>query len=101
VDDDAWDRAVTAYDGVFTEQSATPVVRKVALSHLSIELGHLYMDDFAAGRPRLQAQFRGRPAVGRRRPAGLRRRAGAAPAPGEHLFPDRRLLHPVQHAAPR
>ena len=48
---------MTAYDGVFVEQSATPVVRKVALAHLSIELGHLYMDDFAAGRPRLQAQF--------------------------------------------
>jgi hypothetical protein len=48
---------VTAYDGVFVEQSATPVVRKVALAHLSVELGHLYMDDFAAGRQRLQAQF--------------------------------------------
>ena len=49
---------VTAYPGVFTEESAVPVVRKVALSHLSIELGHLYHDDFAAGRPRLLAQFR-------------------------------------------
>ena len=48
---------MTAYEGVFVEQSATPVVRKVALAHLSIELGHLYMDDFAAGRPRLRAQF--------------------------------------------
>ncbi|MFI7547313.1 SCO2522 family protein [Actinoplanes sp. NPDC049599] len=48
---------MTAYDGVFTEESATPVVRKVALSHLSVELGHLYMDDFQAGRPRLLAQF--------------------------------------------
>jgi hypothetical protein len=48
---------VTAYDGVFVEQSATPVVRRVPLAHLSIELGHLYMDDFAAGRPRLLAQF--------------------------------------------
>jgi hypothetical protein len=45
------------YDGVFTEESATPVVRKVALSHLSVELGHLYMDDFRAGRSRLLAQF--------------------------------------------
>jgi hypothetical protein len=48
---------VTTYDGVFTEESATPVVRRVALSHLSVELGHLYMDDFTAGRPRLLAQF--------------------------------------------
>jgi hypothetical protein len=48
---------VTTYDGVFTEESATPVVRKVALSHLSVELGHLYMDDFKAGPPRLLAQF--------------------------------------------
>jgi hypothetical protein len=46
------------YPGVFTEESAVPAVRKVALSHLSIELGHLYQDDFAAGRPRLLEQFR-------------------------------------------
>jgi hypothetical protein len=56
---------VTTYDGVFTEESATPVVRRVALSHLSVELGHLYMDDFAGGRDRLVAQFRAvRPWVG-------------------------------------
>ncbi|GAA3953292.1 SCO2522 family protein [Actinoplanes auranticolor] len=48
---------MTAYDGVFIEQSATPVVRKVPLAHLSIELGHLYVDDFAAGPARLAAQF--------------------------------------------
>ena len=48
---------MTAYDGVFVEQSATPVVRRVPLAHLSVELGHLYMDDFTAGRPRLLAQF--------------------------------------------
>ncbi|WP_433717587.1 SCO2522 family protein [Actinoplanes sp. CA-051413] len=48
---------MTAYDGVFIEQSATPVVRRVPLAHLSIELGHLYMDDFTAGRARLAAQF--------------------------------------------
>ncbi|MET8152146.1 SCO2522 family protein [Actinoplanes sp. NPDC049668] len=49
---------MTAYPGVFTEESATPVVRKVALSHLSIELGHLYMDDFRAGEQRLRDHFR-------------------------------------------
>jgi hypothetical protein len=48
---------VTTYEGVFVEQSATPVVRKVPLAHLSVELGHLYMDDFTAGRSRLRAQF--------------------------------------------
>jgi hypothetical protein len=42
----------------FTEQSATPVVRAVALSQLSIELGHLYMDDFKLGPARLREHFR-------------------------------------------
>ena len=40
---------MTAYDGVFVEQSATPVVRKVALAHLSIELGHLYISEEVVG----------------------------------------------------
>lgn len=48
---------MTAHDGAFVEQSATPVVRQLALSHLSVELGHLYMDDFKAGRRRLLTQF--------------------------------------------
>lgn len=41
----------------FAEESASPAVRSVALAHLSIELGHLYMDDFEAGPERLRAQF--------------------------------------------
>ncbi len=45
-------------DDVFTEESASPVVRSVPLSHLSIELGHLYMDDFEAGPGHLLDQFR-------------------------------------------
>jgi hypothetical protein len=45
-------------DGVFTEQGATPVVRSVALAHLSIELGHLYRDDFRRGEPALREHFR-------------------------------------------
>lgn len=49
---------MTAADDVFTEVSAVPAVRSVALSHLSIELGHLYMEDFAAGEPRLRERFR-------------------------------------------
>ena len=48
---------MTVIEPVFTEQSATPVVRAVALSHLSIELGHLYMDDFRAGPERLREHF--------------------------------------------
>ncbi|MEV8503496.1 SCO2522 family protein [Actinoplanes sp. NPDC051475] len=48
---------MTAADGVFTEETAAPVLRSVALSHLSIELGHLYMDDFKAGPQRLREQF--------------------------------------------
>lgn len=45
-------------DDTFTEESARPFVRSVALSHLSIELGHLYMDDFREGEARLREQFR-------------------------------------------
>jgi hypothetical protein len=49
---------VTAARDVFTERSASPAVRSVALSHLSIELGHLYMDDFKLGAEHLREQFR-------------------------------------------
>jgi hypothetical protein len=49
---------VTTAEDLFTEASATPVVRSVALSHMSIELGHLYMDDFRAGPDRLREHFR-------------------------------------------
>ncbi|UQU64036.1 SCO2522 family protein [Couchioplanes caeruleus] len=49
---------MTSVEGVFTEATAVPKVRSVKLSHLSIELGHLYMDDFKAGRERLLDNFR-------------------------------------------
>jgi hypothetical protein len=49
---------VTATDDLFTEESASPAVQSVALSHLSVELGHLYMDDFRAGESRLREHFR-------------------------------------------
>lgn len=45
-------------DDVFVEESAHPAVRAVPLAHLSIELGHLYMEDFAAGPEHLLTQFR-------------------------------------------
>lgn len=48
---------VTRSDDVFTEETAEPVVRSVGLSHLSIELGHLYMDDFRRGAGRLREHF--------------------------------------------
>lgn len=49
---------MTTADDLFTEESAAPVVQAVALSHLSIELGHLYMEDFRAGDARLREHFR-------------------------------------------
>jgi hypothetical protein len=39
---------VIAADSVFREATAEHRVESVPLSHLSVELGHLYMDDFAA-----------------------------------------------------
>lgn len=42
----------------FREEAADSRVESVALSHLSLELGHLYMDDYLAGTDRLVALFR-------------------------------------------
>ncbi|WP_433361592.1 SCO2522 family protein [Actinoplanes sp. CA-142083] len=49
---------MTTADDVFTEVSAVPAARSVALSHLSLELGHLYMDDYDRGEERLREHFR-------------------------------------------
>ncbi|GAB7052801.1 SCO2522 family protein [Catenuloplanes indicus] len=49
---------MTVPEVTYTETTATPRVRSTPLAHLSIELGHLYMEDFAAGPERLRAQFR-------------------------------------------
>jgi hypothetical protein len=50
---------VTTSDDLAAEVGASATtVRSVALSHLSLELGHLYMDDFMAGESRLREQFR-------------------------------------------
>jgi hypothetical protein len=43
--------------GEYHESSAEPVTRSVGLSHVSIELGHLYPEDLAAGRTRLRELF--------------------------------------------
>jgi hypothetical protein len=44
-------------DATFRELDAEPRVEAVPFAHLSIELGHLYMEDFNAGPDRLKAQF--------------------------------------------
>lgn len=42
---------------VFQETSAQPRTEAVPFSHLSLELGHLYMEDFAEGPERLYGHF--------------------------------------------
>ncbi|MEU8888209.1 SCO2522 family protein [Streptomyces sp. NPDC048442] len=44
-------------ESVFREETADPRTESLPLSHLSLELGHLYMEDFAAGPERLRAHF--------------------------------------------
>ncbi|NBM18401.1 SCO2522 family protein [Streptomyces sp. GC420] len=44
-------------EAVFRETTAEPVTQSVPLSHLSLELGHLYMEDFEAGPERLRDHF--------------------------------------------
>ncbi|MCN9239546.1 SCO2522 family protein [Streptomyces sp. RY43-2] len=44
-------------DAVFRETTAEPRTQAVPLSHLSLELGHLYMEDFEAGPERLREHF--------------------------------------------
>ncbi|MGW6541462.1 SCO2522 family protein [Streptomyces massasporeus] len=44
-------------DSVFHEPTAGPRTQSVPLAHLSLELGHLYMEDFAAGPGRLRDHF--------------------------------------------
>src|SRR3546814_19804948 len=43
-------RSVSGTGAVFQETSAQPRTEAVPFSHLSLELGHLYMEDFAEGR---------------------------------------------------
>jgi hypothetical protein len=45
-------------DAIFREAAAERRVKRVPLSHLSVELGHLYMEDFVAGPDRLRETFR-------------------------------------------
>lgn len=47
-----------AGEAEFREVAAEPKVESVSFAHLSIELGHLYMEDFAAGPDFLRRHFR-------------------------------------------
>jgi hypothetical protein len=49
---------MTGVRTAFHEESAEPRVERVPLAHLSLELGHLYMEDFARGPEHLRAHFR-------------------------------------------
>ncbi|QOV38449.1 hypothetical protein IM697_08760 [Streptomyces ferrugineus] len=44
-------------EAVFQETTAQPRTQSVPLAHLSLELGHLYMEDFEAGPKRLGEHF--------------------------------------------
>jgi hypothetical protein len=44
-------------EAVFRETTAEPRTQAVPLAHLSLELGHLYMEDFEAGPERLRRHF--------------------------------------------
>ncbi|RSM84814.1 hypothetical protein DMH04_19815 [Kibdelosporangium aridum] len=44
-------------DTTFRELAADPRVEAVPFAHMSLELGHLYMDDFKAGKDHLKAQL--------------------------------------------
>ncbi|MGI5140204.1 MULTISPECIES: SCO2522 family protein [unclassified Streptomyces] len=44
-------------EAVFQETTAQPRTQSLPLSHLSLELGHLYMEDFEAGPERLREHF--------------------------------------------
>jgi hypothetical protein len=52
------DAPVSRVASEYLETSASPRVAAVPLAHLSIELGHLYADDLAAGPERLKELFR-------------------------------------------
>jgi len=44
-------------EAVFRETTAELRTQSVPLAHLSLELGHLYMEDFEAGPGRLREHF--------------------------------------------
>ncbi|MFF8590448.1 SCO2522 family protein [Streptomyces sp. NPDC015220] len=67
-------------EAVFRETTADPRTQSVPLSHLSLELGHLYMEDFEAGPQRLREHFaQVRPWVEAARAAAAARTGGRRP----------------------
>lgn len=67
-------------DAVFRETTAEPRTQSVPLSHLSLELGHFYMEDFEAGPDHLRRHFeRVRPWVDAARTAAADRAGGKRP----------------------
>ena len=48
---------VTDIKTEFRESSADPKVESLPLSHTSVELGHLYLEDLAGGEPALRDMF--------------------------------------------
>jgi hypothetical protein len=66
---------VTGTETAFRETSAEPPTKSLPYAHLSLELGHLYMEDFAEGPARLERHLA---AV---RPWVEAARAGAVPLP--------------------
>ncbi|MEV7790327.1 hypothetical protein AB0O72_33980, partial [Streptomyces sp. NPDC088106] len=77
-------------DAVFRETTAEPRTQSVPLSHLSLELGHLYMEDFEAGPGRLRRHFE---AV---RPWVEAARSGAAAPPAGGRPPGSPRSHPTE-----
>ncbi|MGW4275979.1 SCO2522 family protein [Streptomyces sp. SID10815] len=67
-------------EAAFRETTAEPRTQSVPLSHLSLELGHLYMEDFEAGPHRLREHFtQVRPWVEAARAAAAARTGGRRP----------------------
>lgn len=67
-------------EAVFRETTAEPRTQSVPLAHLSLELGHLYMEDFEAGPERLREHFAEvRVWVDAARAAAARRTGGKRP----------------------
>ena len=72
--------SASASVSVFRETTAEPRTQSVPLAHLSLELGHLYMEDFEAGPERLREHFaRVRPWVDAVRADAAAGRAASGP----------------------
>ena len=57
VDESAWEQTVSEVKTEFLESTADFKVESLPLSHVSVEVGHLYMEDFADGESAVQRTF--------------------------------------------